>query len=78
MLPVVWFDVSPTWALAVGAAAGMAGQTRLVISAVLFSSLLVGSAGVDTVSAAALAAAAAWITTTALSRETDPKPAVAT
>ena len=66
-LPVVWFDVSPTLAIAVGAAAGMAGQTRFVLTSMLFASLLVGSAGVDAVPAAVLATAAAWLTVSALS-----------
>ncbi len=68
MLTVVWLDVSPTLAVAVGAAAGMAAATRLVFSALLFSLLLVGEGGVDAAPAAVLAVAAAWITTAALSR----------
>jgi H+/Cl- antiporter ClcA len=67
-LPVVWFDVSPTLAIAVGAAAGMAAQTRFILSAMLFGALLVGSQGVDAVPAAVLAAAAAWLTATALAQ----------
>jgi H+/Cl- antiporter ClcA len=65
-LAVVWFDVSPTLAVAVGAAAGMAAQARLLVSSVLFASLLVGTQGVDTVPAAVLGTAAAWITAAAL------------
>jgi H+/Cl- antiporter ClcA len=65
-LPVVWFDVSPTFAIAVGAAAGMAAQTRLILSSMLLAALLVGSAGFDAIPGAVLAAAAAWITTMAL------------
>jgi chloride channel protein, CIC family len=42
---VVWVDASPTLAIAVGAAAGMAAQTKLLISPVLFGALLVGSQG---------------------------------
>ena len=38
----VWFDVSPTLAVAVGAAAGMAAGTRLLITSTLFAGLLVG------------------------------------
>jgi H+/Cl- antiporter ClcA len=57
-----WFDVSPTLAVAMGAAAGMAAGTRLLITAALFAALLVGSAGVDAVPAAVLAASAAWLT----------------
>jgi len=59
---VVWFDVSPTLAVAVGAAAGMAAVTRLLITSTLFAGLLVGHAGADAVPAAVLAAVAAWLT----------------
>ena len=54
-LPVVWFDTSPTLAVAVGAAAGMAAQTQLIIAPVLFGALLVGTDGLDAVPAAVLA-----------------------
>jgi H+/Cl- antiporter ClcA len=64
----VWFDVSPTLAVAVGAAAGMAAGTRLLITSTLFASLLVGQQGLDAVPAAVLAAAAAWLTIQALDR----------
>jgi H+/Cl- antiporter ClcA len=69
-LAVVWFDVSPTLAIAVGAAAGMAAQTGLLISPLLFGALLVGSAGTDAIPAAVLAAAAAWLTSRALGART--------
>jgi H+/Cl- antiporter ClcA len=69
-LPVVWFDVSPTFAVAVGAAAGLAAEARLVLSAMLFGALLVGSGGLDAVPGTVLAAAAAWMTIMAL----DPPP----
>lgn len=72
-LPVVWFDTSPTLAVAVGAAAGMAAQTRLVLTSILFGALLVGSQGFDTVSAVVLAAAAAWMATTALEQREGPE-----
>jgi H+/Cl- antiporter ClcA len=65
-LPVVWFDVSPTLAVAVGAAAGVAAQTRLVLTPMLLAALLVGTEGLDAVPAAVLAAVAAWITATPL------------
>ena len=64
----VWFDVSPTLAVAVGAAAGMAAGTRLLITSTLFASLLVGTNGLDAVPAAVLAACGAWITARALDR----------
>jgi chloride channel protein, CIC family len=67
-IPVAVFGSSPTWAIAVGAAAGMAAQTRLLISPLLLASLLVGPEGSDTIPAAVLAAAAAWIFATALER----------
>jgi H+/Cl- antiporter ClcA len=60
-LSVVWFDVSPTLAIAVGAAAGMAAQTRLLFAPLLFGSLLVGRAGLDTIPAAVFASVASWL-----------------
>jgi H+/Cl- antiporter ClcA len=60
-LAVVWFDVSPTLAVSVGTAAGMAAQTRLIVTPVLLATLLVGSQGLDTVPAAVLATASAWL-----------------
>jgi H+/Cl- antiporter ClcA len=54
------FDVSPTLAVAVGAAAGMAAMTRLLITPVLFAALLVGHAGLNVAPEAVLAASAAW------------------
>jgi len=63
-----WFDVSPTLAVVAGTAAGMAAGTRLLITSVLFASLLVGTSGLDAVPAAVLAAAAAWLMAQALDR----------
>jgi H+/Cl- antiporter ClcA len=65
-LPVVWWHASPTLAVAVGTAAGMTATTRLILTPIVFSALLVGRHGLDTVSAAVLAAVAAWLTITAL------------
>jgi H+/Cl- antiporter ClcA len=62
----IWLDVSPTWAVAVGAAAGMTAGTRLVFASLLFSALLVGTAGLDTLPAAVLATVASWLTMRAL------------
>jgi H+/Cl- antiporter ClcA len=67
-LPVVWFGVSPTFAIAVGAAAGMASHARFIVTSMLFAALLVGTDGLDAIPGAVLAAAAAWITATALDR----------
>jgi H+/Cl- antiporter ClcA len=66
--PVIWFDMSPTVALAMGAAAGMAAQSRLLLSSMLLATILVGSQGPDAVPAAVLAAVAAWLGATALER----------
>jgi chloride channel protein, CIC family len=73
---VAWFDVSPTLAVAVGTAGGMAAATRLLITPALFASLLVGTAGLDAVPAAVLAAAAAWLTIAALDRRAPGAPAL--
>jgi chloride channel protein, CIC family len=76
-LPVVWFDTSPTLAVAIGSAAGMAAMTRLLIAPALFASLLVGTAGLDHVPAAVMAAAAAWLTMAAIDRRAPDSPAAA-
>jgi hypothetical protein len=55
-LPVIWFDVSPTFAIAVGAAAGMAAHGRLILTSMLFAALLVGTQGFDAIPGAVLAA----------------------
>ncbi len=61
-LAVIAFGISPTLAIAVGTAAGTTAMTRLVFASVIFAGLLVGTAGVDAIPAAALAAVAAWVT----------------
>jgi H+/Cl- antiporter ClcA len=68
-LAVIAFDVSPTLAIAIGTAAGTAAMTRLLFAPIIFAGLLVGSAGVDAVPAAALAAVAAWLTMAALDEQ---------
>jgi H+/Cl- antiporter ClcA len=70
-LPVVAFGASPTLAVAVGAAAGMAAQTRLLLSPLLLAALLVGPTASDTIPAAVLASAAAWVGATALQRRAE-------
>ena len=77
-LPVVWFDVSPTFAVAVGAAAGMTAHSKFIVTSMLFAALLVGTDGFDTAPGAVLAAAAAWITVTALERRRPVSAGVAT
>jgi len=74
--PVIWWDVSPTVALAVGAAAGMAAMTRFVLTPILFGALLAGTAGIDAVPAAVLAAVAAWLTINALEQRPSRRSAV--
>ena len=69
-LTVVAFDTSPTFAVAVGAAAGMAAATRLLIASLVIAALLVGTNGFDAIPAAVLAAAAAWLVAHVL----DPPP----
>jgi len=64
----VWFDVSPTLAVAVGTAAGTAAVTRLLVTSSLFAALLVGPEGTDAVPAAVLAACAAWLVIQAADR----------
>jgi H+/Cl- antiporter ClcA len=66
MLAVIALDVSPTLAVAVGTAAGAGAMTRLLFTSVLLAALLVGTAGVETVPAAGLAAVAAWLTMAAI------------
>jgi chloride channel protein, CIC family len=73
-LAIVWLGVSPTLAVAVGAAAGMAAATRLLITSALFAGLLVGTANVGTVPAAVLAAVAAWLTMSMLDRRSSSTP----
>ena len=68
------FGTSPTFAVAIGCAAGMAAQTRLVITSMLFAALLVGSGGFDTVAGAVFATVASYLTVLAL----DPRPPVGT
>ena len=65
-LAVIAFDLSPTLAVAVGTAAGTVAMTRLVFTSIIFAGLLVGTAGIDAVPVAALAAVAAWLTATAI------------
>jgi len=62
-LPVVWFDVSPTLAVAVGAAAGMAAQSRLILTSMLFAAL--GHSPASTTSRAAPSEAKVSYTVTA-------------
>ena len=68
-LAAIAFDVSPTLAVAVGTAAGTVAMTRLLFASVLFAALLAGTAGLDTIPAASLAAVAAWLTMAAIDEQ---------
>jgi H+/Cl- antiporter ClcA len=72
---VIWFNVSTAWAVAIGASAGMAAGTGLIFSSLLFAGLLVGANDLDVIPAAVLAAAAAWMTATAIKARW-PEPAI--
>jgi hypothetical protein len=52
----------------VGAAAGTAAVTRLLVTSSLFATLLVGPQGTDAVPAAVLAACTAWLVIQAVDR----------
>ena len=61
-----------------GAAAGMCATTRLLLTSMLFGTLLVGIGGVDAVPAVVLAASASWLTISFLEpvhlkREAEPQ-----
>ncbi len=58
---VIAFDMSPTVAIAMGAAAGMTAMTRMVVSPVLFAALLTGRAGLSAISVAVIATVVAWL-----------------
>jgi H+/Cl- antiporter ClcA len=77
MFATLWFNSSPTWAVAVGTAAGMTAGTNLVIAALLFAALIVGSNGFNTIPATVLAATSAWLTMHALGPVPPAAPAPA-
>jgi H+/Cl- antiporter ClcA len=59
---VEMLGTSPTLAIAIGAAAGMAAQTRLVLSSMIFAAILVGRDNADVIPAVVLAAVTAYLT----------------
>jgi H+/Cl- antiporter ClcA len=75
---VIWFDVSPTLAVAIGTAAGMTAVTRMLLTPILFAALLVGPAGVDAIPAAVVAAATAWLVIATLERPSKAHEAAVT
>ena len=75
MVAAIAFDMSPTLALAVGTAAGMTAMTRLILASLIIAALLVGTAGVEAIPVAALAAVAAWMTMAAIDTRFPVRPA---
>jgi H+/Cl- antiporter ClcA len=69
---VDWLGTSPTLAIAIGAAAGMAAQTRLVLSSMIFAAILVGRENVDVIPAVVLAAVTAYLTVALLRPADEP------
>jgi len=79
-IAIVLFGTSPTLAICVGTAAGMAAQTRLLFSPLLFATLLVGTAGAGALPPTVFAVVTAWLLTTAITArglwpQLAPKPA---
>lgn len=70
---VIVLDVSPTVALAAGAAAGMAAMTRMLVTSVLLGTMLTGQAGLDASAAAVLAAVTAWLVSSAIDARRAPE-----
>jgi H+/Cl- antiporter ClcA len=71
----ILFHISPTLAVAVGTAAGMAAMTRLLFAPLLFAALLVGSNGLQAIPAAVFGSVGAWITTVAIEKRAEQSPA---
>lgn len=69
---VQWLDISPTLAIAIGSAAGMVAASRLVLTSMLFSSLLVGTAGAEAIPATVFATVSAYLTVRALEARQGP------
>jgi H+/Cl- antiporter ClcA len=74
MLLVELVGMSPTVALAIGTACGVTAFTRLIFTALIFAGLMVGPSGGAAISAAVLAAAAAWVAGALLDRRADVVP----
>ena len=68
LLAAEWTGMSPTVAVAAGAAAGVAVASGLLFTSVVLATLLVGAAGLDAVPAAVLAGATAWLVRAAAKR----------
>ena len=64
--------MSPTAAVAIGAACGMAAFTRLVVTSLMFAVLLTGVNGAGAIPAATLATVTAWIVAFVIDRRRGP------
>lgn len=71
------FDMSPTVALGIGVACGMAAFSRLIFSALVFVLLLVGVENADVIPAAVLAACTAWVVARSLDKRAQDAAAAA-
>lgn len=58
---VIWTGMSPTVAIAIGTAAGMAAMTRTLLAPVMFAVILTAQAGHDAIPVAAIAGVSAWL-----------------
>ena len=64
--------MSPTAAVAIGAACGMAAFTRLIVTSLLFAILITGVNGAGAIPAATLAVVTAWVIGTVIERRRGP------
>ena len=71
------FDMSPTVALAIGTACGMAAFSRLIFSSLVFVLLLVGVQNSDVIPAAVLAACTGWVVAHSLDKRAQTAAAAA-
>lgn len=70
---VIGFGMSPTAAIAIGAAAGMAAMTRMLLSPVLFAVLLTAHEGLNAVPLSVVGGLAAWLVASWLDVRLNPK-----
>jgi len=70
---VIWLAMSPTVAIAIGTAAGMAAMTRTLLAPVLFAVILTAEAGHDAVPVAAIAGVSAWLVSNWMDQRLAPK-----
>jgi H+/Cl- antiporter ClcA len=68
--------MSPTAAVAIGTACGMAAFTRLILTSLIFAMLITGTSGAGAIPAAVLAAVTAWLIGTVVERRQASRAAV--